>query len=197
MAVLHDFEAKLKADDTYYDPQSCWLSLTLQHVSELGTLEADRGSWGGELSGQDQWSDDSDSEDEEADVEEEHATEIEGAATLATPWSKFGITAATASNVNRAAKPSFAGLGKFRTATDVLNRLRWDAAMDSSDFIVGYEDRFAGAQEKVLDKWKSDLTHEEFIPQHRILYFKRRSDGVKVWERNTRTDSIFGSGVRK
>lgn len=90
--------------------------------------------------------------------------------------------------------PKPEGAGKFRTAADVLNRLRWDPKMDSADFIVGYEDRFVGAMEKGVDEWKPELTHEEFIPQHRILYFKRKSDGMVVWERRTRTDLVFESG---
>jgi uncharacterized protein (UPF0248 family) len=164
---------------------------------EVDGLEIDKAPWGEQLPGHDQWTEDfDDSEDDEPSDEHEEDPHHEGAAMRATPRSKTGVAAVTGSNANKAAKPSFTGLGKFRTATDVLNRLRWDPAMDSSDFIVGYEDRFAGAQEKILDKWKSDLTHEEFIPQHRILYFKRRSDGIKVWERSTRTDNIFGSGVR-
>ncbi|KAK0388714.1 hypothetical protein NLU13_4957 [Sarocladium strictum] len=192
IAVLHDFEAKLKADETYYDPQYCWLNLTLQRASELGDLQADRTSWGVRLPGQDQWTDDFDSEDEELSDAEQETNDSEQFAVSVTPRPKNRVSAGG----SKAAKHSFSGLGKFRTATDVLNRLRWDPAMDSGDFIVGYEDRFTGAQEKALDKWKSDLTHEEFIPQHRILYFKRRSDGIKVWERSTRTDKVFGSGVR-
>ena len=69
-----------------------------------------------------------------------------------------------------------------------------DPSLDSGDFIVGYEDRFAGAMERALDAWKTEQTDEEFIPQHRILYFKRRSDATVVWERRTRTDLLFGSG---
>lgn len=48
--------------------------------------------------------------------------------------------------------------------------------------------------EKALDTWKSEQTDEEFIPQHRILYFKRKSDATIVWERRTRLDLLFGSG---
>jgi uncharacterized protein (UPF0248 family) len=92
----------------------------------------------------------------------------------------------------KAVKPP--GAGKFRSATDALNRIRWDVSMDSSDYLVGYEDRFIGAQEKALDSWKAEQTDEEFIPQHRILYFKRKSDGVIVWDRRSRVDTIFGSG---
>lgn len=197
MTVLQDFEAKLKADESYYDSQTCWLSLTLQRGTDVGALEADQGPWGGTTPPQDESELAFDSDDEDFSGEDTFSDDDEDSGAPATLRSKTGASAAAASLPHRAAKPSFAGLGKFRTATDVLNRLRWDAAMDSSDFMVGYDDRFAGAQEKALDKWKSDFTHEEFIPQHRILYFKRRSDGVKVWERSTRTDSIFGSGIRE
>ena len=74
-----------------------------------------------------------------------------------------------------------------------MNRIRWDPQLDSSDYVVGYEDRFTGAQEKELEAWKSEQTDEEFIPQHRILYFKRKSDGRKVWDRRTRFDELFGN----
>lgn len=132
------------------------------------------------------WSDDEEmSEDEDAgDGDDDEDAQR---ATAAQPAKLSGKDAYDATKVT----------GKFRTASDVINRLRWDASMDSSDYIIGYEDRFMGARERALDQWKSELTHDEFIPQHRILYFKRRSDGSKVWERSTRIDEIFGSGVRK
>ena len=85
--------------------------------------------------------------------------------------------------------------GKLRSASDVMHRLRWDAAIDAGDYMVGYEDRFTGAREKPLVQWKSEQTDEEFIPQHRILYFRCRSTGDIVWERRTRTDHVFGSGT--
>ena len=40
-----------------------------------------------------------------------------------------------------------------------------------------------------------EQTDEEFITQHRILYFKNKKTEVVVWERQTRTDLIFGSGA--
>lgn len=56
-----------------------------------------------------------------------------------------------------------------------------------------------GAKEKNLEKWKTEQTDEEFIPQHRILYFKKKGGydgkGELVWERMTRMDRIFGSGA--
>lgn len=76
---------------------------------------------------------------------------------------------------------------------DVINRLLWDPSFDHSDFIIGYEDRFEGRLEASLGSWKKDLTDEEFIPQHRILYIKRR-DGEIVWDRRRRIDTIFHSG---
>lgn len=90
---------------------------------------------------------------------------------------------------------------KLRPASDVLNRLRWDPNLDPAEYIIGYEDRFLGAKETSLEKWKTEQTDEEFIPQHRILYFRRKFNdegdgkGELVWERATRIDGIFGSGV--
>lgn len=85
---------------------------------------------------------------------------------------------------------------KLRPASDILNRLRWDPNLDPSDYIVGYEDRFLGAKETALEKWKTEQTDEEFIPQHRILYFKKKGEGggEVVWERASRIDKMFGSG---
>jgi uncharacterized protein (UPF0248 family) len=78
--------------------------------------------------------------------------------------------------------------------TDVINRLIWDTKFDSDDYTIGYEDRFNGRLEANLSSWKKDLTDEEFIPQHRILYIKRKSDGEIVWDKRRRTDKIFLSG---
>lgn len=90
---------------------------------------------------------------------------------------------------------------KLRPASDVLNRLRWDPNLDPADYMIGYEDRFLGAKETSLEKWKTEQTDEEFIPQHRILYFRQKFNdegygkGELVWERATRIDKVFGSGI--
>jgi hypothetical protein len=46
--------------------------------------------------------------------------------------------------------------------------------------------------------WTQESSEEEFIPQHRIVYFKRKSgNGVGdevVWNRRERVDGVFGSG---
>ena len=86
---------------------------------------------------------------------------------------------------------------RLRPALDVLNRLRFDGRYTVDDYVIGYEDRHAGIMEMPVTAWKtSDTTSEEFIPQSRIVYYKRKSDGVEVWNRRTRLDVIFGSGGR-
>ena len=100
----------------------------------------------------------------------------------------FGETAAQA-NVPRS---------RLRPALDILNRLRFDGKYAVDDYVIGYEDRHAGIMEMPVTSWKaSDSTLEEFIPQSRIVYYKRKGDGVEVWNRRTRLDTIFGSGARQ
>ena len=85
----------------------------------------------------------------------------------------------------------------LRPALDVLNRLRFDDKYAVDDYVIGYEDRHAGIVEMPVTSWKStDSTMEDFIPQSRIVYYKRNSDGVEVWNRRERLDAIFGSGAR-
>ncbi|KAF9885535.1 leukocyte receptor cluster (LRC) member 9 [Aspergillus nanangensis] len=85
---------------------------------------------------------------------------------------------------------------RLRPVTDVINRLIWDPAFDSSNYIIIYEDRFEGRMEVNLDIWRQtrESTDEEFIPQHRILYIKRRSDNDIIWDRRRRIDKVFLSG---
>ncbi|KAF4971821.1 hypothetical protein FSARC_1424 [Fusarium sarcochroum] len=181
--VLQEFETRIRRDEKYYDAQFCWMSASVVRANDLGDLEVDQSQWG-EFVGDT----DDDGSDEELDEEEEEDN---------TEETLRGKKSGAASHGSRAAVVGkIPGLGKFRTAADVLNRLRWDANFDPSDFIVGYEDRFLGARERAVEHWKSEQTDEEFIPQHRILYFKRRNDGVIVWERRRRIDDIFGSGIK-
>ena len=50
-----------------------------------------------------------------------------------------------------------------------------------------------------VSDWKggADVTEEDWIPQHRILYFRRKGDPEwrKVWDRQKRLDRLFGSGI--
>ena len=84
----------------------------------------------------------------------------------------------------------------LRPAQDILSRLRHDPALSSQKFSIGYLDRHApDVMEMPLDKWNNgDVTDEEFIPQHRILWFRRDKDGVKVWDRRERIDMISAGG---
>lgn len=86
--------------------------------------------------------------------------------------------------------------GSLRPALDILSRIRHDHSLQEEDFVVGYSDRHTDVKELPVTLWKADVTDEEFIPQHRILYFRRTIDDVKVWDRAERLDLIFGSGKR-
>lgn len=81
--------------------------------------------------------------------------------------------------------------GKLRSSEDTYNRIRWDSRFDTSEFVIGYLDRFVGMREMAFDKFKHDSTSENFIPFHRVYYFKRGSE--TMWDRNQRIDKIFNS----
>ena len=179
--ALQKFEEQIQGDEKYFDAKTCWMSASVVRQTELGGLKADDREWGEYTMGDDI----SDEEDEEEDdlVDDDDAGSE-------TERPKAKSKRSVRKTVDR---PAYEG--KFRPSADVINRIRWDPEMDSGDFIVGYEDRFLGAKERALDLWKSEQTDEEFIPQHRILYFKRKSDGVVVWDRKARIDTVFGTGV--
>ncbi|KAI4248523.1 MAG: hypothetical protein L6R40_001085 [Gallowayella cf. fulva] len=83
----------------------------------------------------------------------------------------------------------------LRPAQDIMNRIRHDPTLEVSDHVVGYEDRHVGIMWKGVEEWLSTIEEEDFIPLHRIQYFKRKSDDHVVWDREKRIDEIFGSGV--
>ena len=87
---------------------------------------------------------------------------------------------------------------KLRPAHDIINRIKWDPEMDVDQYILGYEDRFLGVMETGVGKWierrGGDETDEDWVPLHRVLYVRRKEDGVRVWDRDQRVDTIFGSG---
>lgn len=92
-----------------------------------------------------------------------------------------------------AATPNSSSL---RPAKDILSRIRHDPALNDDDFIVGYQDRHADVMEMPVAMWKGsgDVTEDEFIPQHRILYFRMKENEARVWDRKARVDLLFGSG---
>ncbi|KAI1503083.1 hypothetical protein F5X99DRAFT_376760 [Biscogniauxia marginata] len=185
--ALQKFEDQIRGDEKYFDAKSSWMNVSLVKQSELGALRLDGREWGEYTIGDDE-SDDEEEEEEEVLASDEADDSGADVPTPAKSRSKKHAVAASLPT-----RPVYEG--KFRSSADVINRLRWDPGMDSSDYIVGYEDRFLGAKERALDLWKTEQTDEEFIPQHRILYFKRKSDGVVVWDRKERRDVIFGSGI--
>lgn len=180
--ALQNFEERIRGDEAFFDANTSWISASVAKQSELGDLKLDRREWGEYTIGDDE----SDEEEEEEDFNDEDQSAEEER-----PRAKSKRNAIQDDVPSR---PAYEG--KFRPSADVISRLRWDPCLDSSDFIVGYEDRFLGVKERALDLWKSEQTDEEFIPQHRVLYFKRKSDGVVVWDRKARKDMLFGSGVK-
>ncbi|OAQ94506.1 poly(A) polymerase pla1 [Purpureocillium lilacinum] len=184
--ALRGFEARMQGDDKYYDKSCCWLLVSEAHGKDVRSLQLESAGFSPDECG------DTDSEgDSDTDADDEADNCMDG--------QYGGAPAGNASEVKMpdpqqsVSKPN--SRGKLRSASDVMHRLRWDAAIDAGDYMVGYEDRFTGAREKPLVQWKSEQTDEEFIPQHRILYFRCRSTGDIVWERRTRTDHVFGSGT--
>lgn len=87
---------------------------------------------------------------------------------------------------------------RMRTADDVISRILWDTLVDPADFIVGHLDRFLGVLERPFSdfSWDTqvcdcDYSEEMAIPRHRIQYFSYK--GQRVWDRDSRTDHVFGS----
>ncbi|KAI1381887.1 hypothetical protein F4677DRAFT_439694 [Hypoxylon crocopeplum] len=176
-ASLYKFETQITTDPKYFDPKSSWMSAGIVSQSELGKLLVDDRDWGKYT----------------VEAEDDDIGDSEFWASIKAEEEPIEPRKRNEAATRLPSRPSHEG--KLRPAGDVLNRLRWDQAMDSGDYIVGYEDRFSGAMERSVDSWKSETTHEEFIPEHRIIYFKRKSDGTVVWDREGRRDEIFGSGV--
>lgn len=181
--VLRQFEDRIRGDHKYFDSDTCWMSADVVRRAEVSSLYLDKYHPGDSLGEHGILEEEELSGDEEEEEEEEDGD------------SEKDDTDQYRRGEERRTPHSVSVPGKFRTARDVMNRIKWDPALDSSDYIIGYEDRFVGTREKQLEQWRSEQTDEEFIPQHRILYFKRRSDDVIVWERRLRVDDVFGSGV--
>ncbi|EJT78999.1 hypothetical protein GGTG_04090 [Gaeumannomyces tritici R3-111a-1] len=193
-SLLQRFEELIRGDAKYYDSNCMWMSASVVRRDDLGGLAVDGREWGEFTAGDDEEDEEDEDEDTDRDGDDDSLEDDLAALSVSRKErkKKKGRKVRDAAS-SSASRPGGSG-AKFRAAADVISRLRWDPSLDSSDYIVGYEDRFKGAMERSLDAWKSEQTDEEFIPQHRILYFKRRSDGVIVWERRTRKDELFGSG---
>ncbi|KAJ4300429.1 hypothetical protein N0V88_003104 [Collariella sp. IMI 366227] len=188
--VLSRFETQMRGNEKYFDGRSCWLSAAVVNKGELGRLKVDRREWGEYTPGEEEHEEEEEEEQELGAVSGQGSDEDEAwyGSGKKDKKKKAAVKKQIVTVDLRADKTK-----KFRTAADVMNRIRWDPQLETSGYLVGYEDRFLGAQEKELEAWKSEQTDEEFIPQHRILYFKRKSDGQKVWDRRTKYDEVFGN----
>ena len=206
-SVLAHFEKQIRRGGdghtslTNFDPQWQWVGVSIANRADIGDasrLRLDSRAWGEYTLGDDDDDDEDDAQDaEDIDTGDDGAGDGDGDLDKAKASNKSKGKDKDKKKLPMAVVHRPNGGAKFRTAQDVIKRLRWDPHLDRSDFVVGYEDRFLGAREKPLEMWKSEQTDEEFIPQHRILYFRRRSDDAIVWDRRTRKDDIFGSGVQE
>ncbi len=76
----------------------------------------------------------------------------------------------------------------LKSSQDIANQIRWDARLEITDFIVGFDTRFDGLREMPL---LSYLENSE-VPWHRVQYL-RNADGIQ-WDRRTKLDRIGNSG---
>jgi uncharacterized protein (UPF0248 family) len=188
-SLLAKFAEQIRADEIYFDKSCSWVDVSLTKATDLKNLRLDRSDWSHIVANQ---AEDFDSDDDyEQDYDDPSSVQTGGDIELFEQWNLPARHSRPAPAVQVVAGP------RLRPADDVLNRLRWDASFDSSDYVVGYVDRFVGEKEMPIDRWKSEQTHEEFIPMHRVLYFKRKSDGERVWDREKRIDLIFNTGATK
>ncbi|RVD89100.1 uncharacterized protein DFL_000121 [Arthrobotrys flagrans] len=202
-AVLRNFETAVTKHKEKYDPSTSWVSVSCvkpdEFVTEKGnTAELDLTMvWdGGEADENgDGIPDDEDSEEEEdpdiADLlidGEEVEEEDDFFGSFRKGFKKNKNTSTTGAHKNSG--PT----AKLRPSHEVFNRLKWDSKYDASAYVIGYEDRFRGVLEIGVDKWKTEMSDEEFVPMHRVVYFKDRKTGEMLWDREKRIDKIFGSG---
>jgi uncharacterized protein (UPF0248 family) len=193
--ALESFADQIRRDEKYFDSSTSWVDVSHVKQSDIGELTLDERDWGADIDVCHQSDVEEDQESKEKGVEVIFGNDSDdGEAESSIPKTKSKATSASKSSK---AGTKHVSSNKLRPASDILSRLRWDPDLDSSDYVVGYIDRFLGTKEQGLETWKSEQTDEEFIPQHRIVYFRRKSDDVRVWDRETRLDLIFGSGVGK
>lgn len=185
LETMRNFEELLRENMTHYDASDSWVQV--QHVgrSTLGTsLKIDDRDWGGEDG----------VEDDVDDIEDDNDLLLSGDDERYEGEDGYVPSRKDKKKSSKKVPVPILGGKKLRPAADVINRIRWDPSLDARDFLIGYEDRFLGTREAEIEKWKTEQTDLEFIPMHRVIYFKRKSDGVLVWDRELKKDLLFGSG---
>lgn len=189
MEVLQGFERHLKERSIVvleYDSTDSWIQVQHARGSSLGNVKADDRDWGGDGIEDDLIDDEDNLIGAKQGSDEEYPGDDD--------QSYSSVKATPSSGAKKQPKKPVPGR-KLRPALDVINRIKWDPSLDSGDFLIGYEDRFKGIREMDVGKWKMEQTDLEFIPLHRVAYFRRRSDGVVVWDRETKNDLLFGNMV--
>lgn len=183
--TIETFTAQIH-NDTHYDPNTSFVNICLTKQADLPTSEIipDTTDWGSIVD--DQTLESPSEDDDEDDGDDATSKHIH----LTNPRN----TNLQRRNPQHSTTPPKA---KLRPASDILSRLRWDPSLSHELYTIGYLDRFAGVKEIPLEAWKGDSSEEDFVPGHRILWFRREDDGVLVWERERRVDLIFGSGNGK
>ena len=180
---LLDFANRIRGNPQY-DSRTSFADISLVSCLSVDDVVLDDKDWG--LIADPESPDSSDEEDDVC---------IENFSTLPKKKSKLKGKAKEAGSEKSILEPQVS-TPALRPALDILNRILHDPKMDSENYIVGYLDRIAGIKEMPVSWWKAeDSTAEDFIPQSRIRYFKRKSDGVIVWEREGRVDLVFKSGL--
>ncbi|KAH6672411.1 2'-5' RNA ligase superfamily-domain-containing protein [Halenospora varia] len=201
--AVRGFEGEVREGRGFEEGGNVWVEMGVlgrKKVGEMG-LELDWREWGANVSSSPPSSTTVAKGDSADDVTEPYLN------TPSLPTSSHSSDP----NPNQTSTPSKSKHNKssstsLRPAQDILSRIRWDPDLNVDNFMVGYEDRFAGVKEIELAKWKGESTHEEFIPLHRVVWVRRKGveekdsgegdmGGVKVWDRRSRVDWIFGSGV--
>lgn len=182
LTLLNNFAEQIRGDENYFDSTSSWVDVSLVKQSELDNLCLEELTWSNTVTVLEGDFDDDFHNDPTENFSGDHTGLPDQPSLPLRPSHNIGA-------VQVSTGP------KLRPADEVLSRLRWDPTFNSGDYLVGYVDRFVGEKEVPIDRWKSEQTDEEFIPMHRVLYFKRRSDGVRVWDRERRIDLIFNSGA--
>jgi uncharacterized protein (UPF0248 family) len=203
-SVLRMFEDDCYKNARFYDPAEAFISVTEVSRDELSeAVSLDPHQWSdNNIDGEE--SDEEDKEETDSDSEDE--VEVETSAAVSKNQKRRAAKAKSAT--------PFLPAQKLRTSADVYHRLIWDHN-DKEEYVIGYEDRFKGVREMPMRSWKREVEDEAFvrqftflcflfretnvgkfqIPFHRVVHFRRKSDGVLVWDRRTKTDLVFGSGV--
>lgn len=132
------------------------------------------------------------------DIDIENSIEATREAIVARDLEKYSkVRRRDRPNASSSPPPEVKG-AKLRSASDVLDRLQHDDKFNIADFRIGYLERFEGIMEMPARSWIHESTDEDWIPQHRIKYIKRIDQSGReeiVWNRETKTDKIFRSGI--